>query len=66
MCQELRGIQDPEEFEARLKELCAKEEADRAALREAWDHLVITVLEALRIPGIVSWLAEKLNKIGSK
>ena len=66
MYRQLRGIQDPEEFEARLKELEAKEAAERAALREAWEHVVMTMLEALKIPSVVSWLADKLERITGK
>lgn len=66
MYRQLRGIHDPEEFEARLKELEAEQEAESAALREAWEHFVHTALEAMRIPSIVSWLADKLERITGK
>ena len=66
MYRQLRGIKDPEEFEARLKELEAEQEAERAALRDAWEHFMMTLLEAMRIPSIVSWLTDKLERITGK
>lgn len=66
MYRQLRGIKDPEEFEARLKELQAEEEAQRAAMAEAWDNLVLSVLEALKIPALCDWLADKIEKITGK
>lgn len=66
MYRRLRGIKDPEEFEARLKEQAAQEEAARAAMQEAWENLSHAVLEALRIPALCDWLADKIERIMRK
>lgn len=39
---------------------------EREELREAWEHFKQTMLEALRITSIVSWLANKINRLTGK
>ncbi len=51
------------EIEAKILAAEAKRYREIEELREAWEHFKQTMLEALRIPSIVSWLADKIQKL---
>ena len=61
-------MDDREQREIEAKILAAEAKRDREIeeLREAWENLKLAILEALRIPSFVSWLADKLDKIIGK
>ena len=61
-----RERREIEAIEAMIMEAEAKQEREREELWKAWDNLKLAVLEALGIPALVCWLAEKLERIMSK
>lgn len=54
------------EIEAKILAAEAKRYREIEELREACEHFKQTLLKALRIPSIVSWLAAKIEKITGK
>jgi hypothetical protein len=61
-----RERREIEEIEAMIMATEAKRDREREELLEAWEHFKQTLLEALRIPSIVSWMADKLEKLAGK
>jgi hypothetical protein len=61
-----REQREIEEIEAMIMAAEAKRDRERETLHEAWENFKQTLLEALRIPSIVSWLAAKLEKLTGK
>ncbi len=61
-----REQREIEKIEAMIMEAEAKRDREREELRETWEHFKQTMLEALRIPSIVSWMADKLQKLMKK
>ena len=57
---------EQQEIEAKILEDEAKRDREIQELLKAWENYRLTTLEALGIPSIVSWLADKLNKIIGK
>ena len=57
---------DQQEIEAKIQEIVAKRDREIEELLEALENYRTTMLKALGIPTIVSWLADKLNKIIGK
>jgi len=55
-----------EEIEALIMEAEAKRDREREELRQALENLRQAVLEAMRIPALCSWLADKIGKITGK
>ena len=61
-----REQREIEKIEALIMQAEAKRDQEREEIREAWENFKQTLLEALRIPSIVSWLAAKLEKLTGK
>ncbi len=59
-----REQREIEKIEALIMQAEAKRDREREELRESWDHFKQTLLEALRIPLIVSWMADKIRAMG--
>lgn len=61
-----REQREIEEIEAMIREAEAKRDREREELLKAWEHFKQALLEALRIPSIVSWLNDKIQKLTGK